>query len=720
MVREETVFEVEGMSCSSCAARLQRQLAATEGVIEAHVEFATRSVRVVFDPELVPGLERLREVVRSAGFMPVANEENAAPWWRGPLGYAGLTGGLLVAGWLVGLEAMHHHRYDLEQPRAWWSLALVTASLLMSGIPLLRKGVRDIWAREITADVLVLIAVVAACSIGQIIAAAEVAFILLLGEELESWTLGRARRHLGAALRLVPVRATLLEGDQEREVAVAKLKIGQRIRVRPGERVPADGRVEAGRSELDASAVTGESLPAVVEPGGLVYAGSVNGSGALVVEVVAAGEDSTVGKIARLVRDAQESAAPIQRVCDRYARWVVPLMIALSVITLAVMKWGLDANWSDSLYRAVTVLIVACPCALVLATPVAVVAAIARSARDGIIFKGGAVVEAMGRVTDVVFDKTGTLTWGRLRVTKLYPASGVSETELVATAVTAEVASEHPVARAIVAAAKDRGVPIVAATEVQAVPGWGVEAQTHRGLVRVGRSAWLQEKGCGTPPDEGTSVGVVIAEKFLGWIVLEDEIRSEAAEAVRQLRAAGVERVHLLSGDRQSVAVRVAEKVGIGRDGVEAEVLPHEKLERVRALQAQGRSVAMVGDGINDAAALAGADAGIAMGLSGADVANEAARVALMSHDLRKIPFAVRMGRAMLRVIRQGMGFAVVFNTVMISMAMHGDLPIWMAALAHQGSSLLVILNAMRLLRIRGTVTGSSIAQNPACMKDEG
>ncbi len=701
----QTAFQIDGMSCAGCARRARETLLALDGVADAEVNFATRQATVtgVSAARLLPAAA---EALRAAGFRLVPSEAPPEPWWGGEMPRVFASGALILGGWLVEPHGAHHGYDGLASPREWVSLAAIAAGGLLAAIPVALNAFRALARRELTADVLVSLAVIAAASIGQFLPAAEVAFILLLGERLEELTLRRARRAVGDLVRLTPRTARLVEGGAEREIPAADVKPGDRLRVLPGELIPADGAIESGASSVVQAAITGESLPVDKGPGDGVFAGTVNGEGALLVRAAVAGADSALGRIQELVEKAQQHHAPIQRVCDRYAAFVIPLMLALAAATLIALRFGFQESWSAALYRAVTVMIVACPCALVLATPTAVVAALGRAARAGVLFKTGAAIEAAGRVTAVVFDKTGTLTRGAFSVAALHPVGGATPEELLAHAAIAERHSEHPIAAAVLDAARERGLDAPEPESFRAEPGMGAVAVWRGAVLRAGRAGWLAKlgvPGAERAPEapSATLLGVARDGVLLGWITVSDSVRPHAADAVGQLRALSVGRVMMLTGDHAAAAGPVARAAGIAEGDVIAEVLPGGKAEEIRGLQASGAVVAMVGDGINDAPALATADAGIALGASGAALALEAAPIALITEDLRRVPFAIRIGRSMLDIVRQGLIFSLVFNITMISTAMHGSLPMWLAAVAHQGSSILVILNALRLLRVR-------------------
>jgi len=658
-------LQVDGMTCAGCAATVQKTVAAVPGTESVTVNFINKTATITGGEQAA-----IIAAVKAAGYtakIPTANRE--ADETRAARRHLLLTVGigvLLLTGWLAHLTP------------------LVVAALVLAGFPIVLRAGKALLARRLDADVLVAIAIIAASSIGEFIAAAEVAFIMALGEQLEAYTTRRARRSLTGLLNLVPATAHVRRGEQEIEVPSAELQVGDIIVVRAGERVPVDGRVRSGHASVNQAPVTGESMPVNKEAGDEVFVGTLNETGALIIEATRVGEETTLARIGQLVEAAQQREAPIQRSLDRLAGWLVPVMLTLAALVYLL---------THDIHRAITVLIVACPCALILATPTAVMAGIARAARAGVLIKGGQYLEAVARLHTIVFDKTGTLTHGQPEVAAIRRNCHHTDAELVGLAAIAEKMSSHPIARAIVR--KAGGTP----------PDPTSFTSHHRGVVAehagqklvVGRSELFTEHAIDITGDHH-DILVAHDGKLCGSIAVADTLRPDARAAIAQLRQLGIERIVMLTGDNQRVAMDIAGQLGI--DEVQAGVLPEQKAQHITALKAAG-GVAMVGDGINDAPALAEADVGIAMGVTGTDVAHEAADVALLADDLSKIAFTVGLSRQALRLIRQGLAFALIYNVVMVSMAGTGHLNMIGGAIAHQFSSVLVILNAMRLLRYR-------------------
>ena len=690
-------LQVDGMSCASCAKAVEKSLCAVPGVQKASVNFVSKTAVIdVRDPAATQ--QSLIDAVKRAGYNarpPVRDRdiEEGRAARRALIKVVG-TGVLLFTGWLLGAT-------KIVPPAV--ATTLVIVALVLAAWPIFHRAIKALFAKRLDADVLVAIAIIAAASVGEFVAAGEVAFIMLLGAQLEEYTVRRARRSLGSLLSLVPPTARVRRDGKEAEVAASQLLVGDVVVVRAGERVPVDGVVQSGMASVNQAPVTGESMPVDKSEGDEVFVGTLAETGALIIEAKRVGEDTTLARIAQLVEQAQQREAPIQRTLDRAAGWMVPVMLMLSVLVFIV---------THDTARAITVLIVACPCALILATPTAVMAAIARAARAGVLIKGGQYLEATARLHTIVFDKTGTLTHGEPEVTHVSRFDNHSEAELVEMAAVAEKMSAHPVARAIMRKAVALGLATEDPSKFQAHHGRGVVAEHHGQRLVVGQTGLMDDQAIimsdalhthmDEHHDEGhTTIVVAHDGEVCGTICVADIVRAKADEAIHELRGLGVEKVVMLTGDNRRVAMQIAGKLGL--DEVKADVLPEQKAEHIESLKRIGRAggVAMVGDGVNDAPALAVADVGIAMGVSGTDVAHEAADIALMADDLSKIAFAVGLSRHTLGVIKQGLVFALAYNVVMVSSAATGHLHMIGGAIAHQFSSVLVILNAMRLLRYK-------------------
>jgi Zn2+/Cd2+-exporting ATPase len=568
---------------------------------------------------------------------------------------------------------------------------------LILGVPIIWVAFKDLGRGALNTSVLVALAVFALFASAHYQEAGIVAFFMLLGQIIETRTAEGALASIHSLIKLTPSKARRIVGDQEEEVPVQSLAVGNVIRLRPGDHVAADGVVVSGQSSLNEANITGESLPVDKGAGDEVFAGTVNLTGLLEVRVGKAGQDSTLNRVRELILAAEKTRLPITRIIDQYMGYYTPL-----VLVVGALVWA----FTHDLNRVVTVFIVACPCAFVLATPTALVAALSAGARLGVLVKNVADLESAGRINAFVFDKTGTLTEGRLVVSRLTPLDGVPPVELLRVAASVEQFSNHPTARALVQLAGEAGVPLLQPTDFAETAGRGVVALLEGTRVVVGRRRWLEDNGVGTQfmetGDSGETQGlslIYVARNgaCLGWVGMEDQTRAEAKDALATLKAAGVRRVALVSGDRLAVADRVGREVGC--DEIAGDCLPQHKVDYVRQARRLGYRVAVVGDGVNDAPALAAGDLGIAMGAAGSEVAIHSATIALMNNDLRRIPFLVLLSRATRRVIGQNflVGLAFVVGGMVMGTLNLID-PI-VAAVFHVTGSLLVVFNSFRLLR---------------------
>lgn len=631
---------------------------------------------------------------------PVRSPAGPAPWWRTN------ESRTVVAGLAIGLGAL-----AAWLGYGWVSIAAFTVAIVLSGIAPVRNAVHAIGRRSLDINVLMVIAVAGAVALGDWFEAATVVWLFGVAHWLEARSLARARRAIRDLMTLTPATALVRRGSDEVQVAVESIVPGDLVIVRPGERLPVDGVVRAGQSAIDQSPVTGESFPVDVGPARDVFAGTINGAGALEVETVRPYAESAIARIVQLVEAAESRKAPVQTWVDRFARRYTPAVVAVAVLVAVVppLFGGFGADVATWFYRALALLVVACPCALVISTPVSIVSALTAAARAGVLIKGGVHLERLGIVKCVAFDKTGTLTAGRIRVTDVRPMGGASAEHVIAVAASLEKHSEHPIGRAIVDRARADRIAVAAGHSFRALPGLGAEGAVFDAPAVVGSHRLFEDRRLCTPDlhaaverveDSGHTPVLVSHDGCgVGVLALADEVRGSSREAVAGLRRHGVSRIVLLTGDHRSTAESV--RAGAGLDEAHAGLLPEDKAGHVERLRARYGPVAMVGDGINDAPALAAADVGIAMGVAGTDVAIETADVALLTDDLDKLPFAVRLGRAALANIRMNVGLALGLKVAFIVLAAGGMATLWMAVLADTGASLLVTANSLRLLRTR-------------------
>jgi Cd2+/Zn2+-exporting ATPase len=583
-------------------------------------------------------------------------------------------------------------------------------------------------------DFLMLAAAFGAALIGEWTEGALLLFLFTLSGALETYAMGRTRKAIEALGKLRPETALVRRGEREEALPVEQLVIGDIVLVKPGDRMPVDGVVLSGASSIDQSAITGESIPVSKHPGDQVFAGTINGGGALEVEVTKLASESTLSRVIALVQEAREDATPTQQFIDRFSQPYTYAVIGATALAIALPVIFSNAPFDDILYRAMTLLVVASPCALIISTPASALSAIAAAARQGVLFKGGAYLELLGKTNVLVFDKTGTLTPGKPVVTNVHPLTNHSVENLLRMAASAETLSEHHIAKAVIEKAQSMGLELEKPIDFKAIPGEGIWARFARPdfveTIYIGNDRLFMSQDMDLSPAirmigaalqrQGKTVMLVArrstvedtlgAERdweVMGYIAVADELRPEAAEAVRQLRRNGVERIVMMTGDNQAAARYIAEKAGI--DEVYADLLPEQKLELVKELREEN-NVAMVGDGVNDAPALATAHVGVAMGAGGTDVALETADVVLMSSDLSKLPFTLQLSRRANRIIRQNVIFSMgvivmlVLFTILLPMLFDGFLlPLPLGVVGHEGSTLIVVANGLRLLRMRPT-----------------
>ena len=579
---------------------------------------------------------------------------------------------------------------------------LLIATMILSGYKIAEIGLRSLLRLNISINLLITIAAVGAYAIGHLEEGAAVVFLFNIAEKLEDYAADRARRSIEALMELKPEVATIRSNGEEKVVPVEDVWPGEVFVVRPGDRIPLDGVVVEGTSEVNQATITGESAPAVKDLGDDVYAGTINIDGFLAVKVTKVMEETVLARILRLVEEAEESRSPTEAFVDRFARYYTPAVIVLAVLVAVIPPLFFQQSFQYWLYRALVMLVVACPCALAISTPVAMISAITSAGRNGVLVKGSTFIEQMSATKAIAFDKTGTLTMGELGVTDVI-STVLSERELLRRAVALEAKAKHPIAKAIMEKAAEEGVDIVETTDFKAYVGRGVEACIDEKTCCIGNMRLFEELGI-EPLDglverleaEGKTV-VLISEDncAVGAIALMDKVREGAAESIRALKAVGI-RVEMLTGDNETTARAIAERLGL--DGYKAHLLPEEKVRAVEELKAEYGITAMVGDGVNDAPALAAADIGIAMGAIGSDVALETADIALMEDDLSRINYLVRLSRATMGRIRENIVASIVVKLMVAALAFPGWVTLWMAvAIGDMGLSIAVILNSLRL-----------------------
>jgi len=705
------IFEVEGMDCADEVRLIEGRLGKLPCVARLRFDLVNR--RLTVEGEISAG--EVERAIASLGMRArlEAEERSAVSWWerRGRFVLAAVAG----VSWALSLAADHLLGADAV------AAALAIAAIVAGGWHIVPRGIRAARNRALDMNFLMSIAAFGALSIGEYAEAASAMFLFAVAQLLETYSMDRARNAIKSLMDLSPAEAMVVRDGREVRVAVDQVEVGETVVVRPGERIAVDGEILSGSSSVNQAPITGESMPVEKSRGSEIFAGTLNGEGVLEVRSTKPAADTTLARIIHSVEEAQASRAPSQTFVDRFARIYTPAVVATAVAVTILPPLAGIGTWGEWFYRALVLLVVACPCALVISTPVTIVSALAAAAREGILIKGGLHLENAGRATVVALDKTGTLTEGEPAVVYIIPFNGMNPGDLLAVAAGVEATSEHPIGRAIVRRAREDGVAPRAADETAAITGHGFRARIGERAVYIGNERLFRELGVPLGPARDvlqaqqrqgrTAVLVAMAPAgretealtLVGLIAVADRIRPRAPEALRALHASGIERVVMLTGDNEETARAVAAALGgagAGIDQFRAELLPDDKVAAVKELRGTSGKVLMVGDGVNDAPALAAADVGIAMGAAGTDVALETADIALMADDLTKLSTTIRLARKAEGIIRANIAFSLLTKAAFVVLAVLGLATLWMAVLADMGASLLVIGNGLRALRV--------------------
>ena len=709
-------YHIEGMDCASCVGKIETALARMPGVSDIRLNFATEKLELTLTPDGATQFSDIEKTIKRLGFgiSATTDESNAANssnqsateqqrWWQTRKGKQ-----------VVGLGILMGVAYALSLLFPDYGMWFFAVAVIVGVFPFARKAVAlTMTGTPFSIEMLMSVAAIGALIIGEPEEAAAVVFLFSVGELLEGVAADRARAGIRALASLVPKTAILLDAQGgQRSVPAASLQVDDLVLVRPGDKVSADGVITQGDSSLDDSPVTGESIPVGKTVGDKVFAGSINLEGALQIRVEKTAADNTIARIIELVEQAQASKAPTARFIEKFSRYYTPAVMAIAALVIVVPPLAMGGEWATWLYRGLALLLIACPCALVLSTPTAIASGLAVGARRGLLIKGGSALEIIGRVNTVAFDKTGTLTEGKPRVTDITAfTKGVSsqeENEILALFASVESASSHPLAKAIIDYANDADIIILVATNAYATAGKAVHATVAGRALAIGSPVYAadetsitskQNTQIETLQNEGKTVSVLFDEQsreVLGLIALRDELRDDAVEGVAQLKAMGIRSV-MLTGDNRLTAQALASHLDIEW---EAELLPEDKLRLLNEMKDNSK-IAMIGDGINDAPALATADVGIAMG-GGTDVAIETADVALLKSRVTDVAHLIALSRATLANIHQNVIFALGLKAVFLITTVLGITGLWIAVLADTGATVLVTLNALRLLSFKG------------------
>jgi len=696
----ESTFKIEGMDCREEVAMLERRFKHLIGLEAFSADVMAQRLHVKYDAAKLSA-SAIADAVADTGMRAwLEHEEPVAGTERATRIRQALV---LASGAALGAGLIAHAGHA---PAAV-AIGCFVVSLAASASVTTRKAINAIRVGALDINVLMLIAAAGAIVLGEWSEAATVVFLFAVAQALEARTLDRARTAIRALMDLTPTEALVRDADGERRVDVDLIMPGAVIVVRPGEKIPLDGEVVAGESAVNQAPVTGESLPIDKTAGDEVFAGTINGRGALDVRVTKVRRDTTLARIIHLVERAQAQRAPAQLLVERFARIYTPAVIALAAAMAVVPPLVFHLSWSTWIYRALVLLVVSCPCALVISTPVSIVAALAGAARKGVLIKGGAHLERTSRVRCVAFDKTGTLTRGAPEVVDVVPLNGAAAASVLGLAASVAQRSDHPIAQAIRDHAVQARIPATPADAVIALSGRGAEGRVNGSRVILGNHRLFEERRLCSPAIHErldaigaggrTAVLVAYGDRPIGIIAVSDRPREAGRDTVDLLRRHGIQKVVMLTGDSYATANAIAAELGV--DEVRAELLPEDKVAAVQELRRTFGSVAMVGDGVNDAPALATADVGIAMGAAGSDAALETADVALMADELLKIPYTFRLSRATVRNIKANLAISIVMKAAFVVAAITGFATLWMAVVADTGASVIVIANALRLLR---------------------
>ncbi|MBI3678920.1 MAG: heavy metal translocating P-type ATPase [Acidobacteria bacterium] len=704
------------MDCAEEVALLKRELSDLDGITGLRFDVARAKMSVEFDPAVVDA-PRITAAVSRTGMKcePFRDQEEKGDWWRrhGRVVLTAISGLVLVCGAITQATSpaeflrsllVHEHAHESLPTLA---IGFYLAAMLCGMYYAAPKAWRALRRLTPEMNALMAVSIAGAMILHEWSEGATLGFLFALAGLLESWSLTRARNAVSSLLEVAPTEATVLHGHGEHRTPVDRVQVGEVVRIKPGERIPCDGVVTMGASHVDQALITGESVPVPKAAASAVFAGTINGDGLLEVKVSRQPSDTLLARMLRMIEGAQHRRAQSEQFVERFSRVYTPLMFILAILMATIPPLFRGAGWGESAYQGMVILLISCPCALVISTPVTVVAALASAARQGVLIKGGVYLEEAAKLKAVAFDKTGVLTTGRPEVQTFRTLDGLGEQDALRRLLALEQRSEHPVGHAIVRYAATRGIEPEAVTEFRAVQGRGAEAMVADERFWAGSHRFLHEKGLEHArvceqvealEDAGHTAFLCGTENEVWAMVsLADPVRPEAAEALRRLRREGVRRLTMLTGDNAPTARAVGDKLGV--EDVRAEMLPEEKARAVQELRALHRHVAMVGDGINDAQALASASVGIALGRRATDVALETADVVLMNDDLGKLSFLLRHARRASAVIRQNVVVALGLKAVFLMLALAGLATLWMAIAADMGGTLLVTFNGLRLLR---------------------
>jgi len=700
---EAKTYRVQGFTCANCAAKFENNVKSLPGVQDAKVNFGASKITVW-------GTTTIEELEKAGAFENLKVREDKEksvkrePFWKQKENIkVYISAVLLVISWFLGKQYGEEHIF---------ATIGYAAAILIGGYSLFIKGFKNLVRLNFDMNTLMTVAILGAAAIGEWGEGATVVILFAISEALERYSMDKARQSIESLMDIAPKEALIRRGNEEMMVPVDDIQVGDIMIVKPGQKLAMDGIVIKGTSTLNQAAITGESVPVTKTVGDEVFAGTLNEEGLLEVKVTKRVEDTTLSKIIHLVEEAQAERAPSQAFVDRFAKYYTPAIIIFALLLAVIPPLFMGADWSEWIYRGLAVLVVGCPCALVISTPVSIVTAIGNAAKNGVLIKGGIYLEEAGNLKVIAFDKTGTLTKGIPSVTDVVTYNG-NENELMTITAAIEKGSQHPLASAIIRKAEEDGLNFndVSVEEFQSITGKGVKAKVNNAMYYVGSPGLFEEllpngiqseikEQITTLQTQGKTVMILGTEKeILALIAVADEIRESSKEVIRKLHQVGIEKTVMLTGDNQRTAEAIGKQVGVS--DIKADLLPEDKLNFIKELRDKHQSVAMVGDGVNDAPALAAATVGVAMGGAGTDTALETADIALMSDDLSKLPYTIKLSRKALAIIKQNITFSLGIKALSLLLIVPGWLTLWLAVFADMGATLLVTLNSMRLLKVK-------------------
>ena len=693
-------YRLQGLTCTDCAAQFEKNIRDINSVEGVQLNFGASKVTISGDVSI-------EELEKAGAFdnIKVIEANRTKKFEKTPF-FKKRQNQLMVVSLI--LLIIGYIFYFTISENSLLTIVTFALAILVGGIDMFKVGFKNLSKFTFDMKTLMTIAIIGAVIIGEWGEGAAVVFLFAVSEALEEFSIDKARQSIHSLMDIAPNNALIRRGNKLIERKVEEIKISDIMVIKPGEKIPMDGQVIKGQTSINQAAITGESLPVHKTIGDDVFAGTLNEEGSIEVMVTKLVDDTTIAKIIHLVEEAQAEKAPAQKFVDQFAKYYTPVIIIIAILVAIVPPLLFSGEWTHWVYLGLATLVVGCPCALVISTPVAIVTAIGNAAKHGVLIKGGVHLEEAGGLSAIAFDKTGTLTNGTPEVTSVISLSGISETKILQIATAIEIYSQHPIASAIIRKTKNDNIDALEATDFKSIVGKGAQAVVNNQTYYIGSPKLFTElTGSSVQTDEVTALQtegntvMMLGTKneAIGIIAVADQVRDTSAAVIKELKALGIKQTIMLTGDNKATGETIANRLGL--DSVEADLLPQDKLSRIKELKEQYGRVAMVGDGVNDAPALATASVGIAMGGGGTDAALETADIALMADDLNKLPYTINLSRKAVRIIKENISFALGLKIIALLLVIPGLLTLWIAIIADVGATILVVLNSMRLMRTK-------------------